>query len=212
LASSPLFSREEGFQKHLDVYEWLSSLNEEKFQKLWLPLEPDQKAVLPITLKSLKNYVPKVKHSKAVNSVDLATYLPDREARLAEIIGRFPDTEIADIARQKLNSYLEEVSDEAAMSLLSAKEALVETTDTVTIDTTGTTTVDTTGTMTVKTTETETVNKTNTPVTSSTSENSFSPVVSSGRPKVIISIGLLGLCFVVGILVWTWRKKQPVNS
>ncbi|MCP4613244.1 MAG: hypothetical protein GY845_31520 [Planctomycetes bacterium] len=212
LASSPLFSREEGLQKHLDVYEWLSSLNEEKFQKLWLPLEPDQKAILPITLKRLQNYVPNVKHSQAMNSVDLAIYLPDREARLAEIIGRFPDTEIADIARKKLNSKLEEVADEAAMSLLSANETLVETTNSVTVDTTDTAKLDKIDTATVDTTDTETVDKTDTPVTSTPSENSFSPVVSSGRPKVVIGIGFLGLCVVAGALVWTWRKKQPVNS
>lgn len=204
LASSPLFSREEGLQKHLDVYEWLSSLNEEKFQKLWLPLEPDQKAVLPITLKSLQNYVPNVKHSQAVNSVDLATYMPDREARLAEIIGRFPDTEIADIARKKLNSKLEEVADEAAMNLLSANEVIVETMDTVTVDKTDTVIADTT--------DTVTVDKTDTPVTRTSNEKSVSTVASSGLPKVAIGIGFLGLCFVAGALVWTRRKKQIVNS
>ena len=109
LASSPILSREERLQKRLDVYEWLSSLDEEKFQKFWLPLEPEQQAILPITLKSLQNYVPKVKHAQAVNSVASAAHMPDREARLAEIIGRFPDTEIADMARDLLKYQLTEV-------------------------------------------------------------------------------------------------------
>jgi hypothetical protein len=56
------------------------------------------------------------------------------------------------------------------------------------------------------------VDKADTPATSTPSENSFSPVVSSGRPKVVIGIGFLGLCFVAGVLVLTLRKKQPVNS
>lgn len=219
-ASSPLFSIEEGLQKHLDVYEWLSSLNEEKFQKIWLPLEPDQKAILPITLKRLQNHVPHVKHTMAVNSVALANHMPDREARFAEIIGRFPDTEIADLARQKLNSQLEEVADEAAMSLLSANEVIVDTTDTVTVDTTDTgivdkmdtVTVDATDTVTVDTTDTVTVDKTDTPVASTSNEKRGAPLAISGRWKVATGIGFLGLCFVAGALFWICRKKQPVNS
>lgn len=109
LASSPLFSREEALQKHLDVYEWLSSLNEEKFHKLWLPLEPDQQAILPITLKRLQNYVPNVKHTTAVNTFALVAWMPDHEARLAEIIERFPDKEIADMARDLQKFQLTEV-------------------------------------------------------------------------------------------------------
>lgn len=56
------------------------------------------------------------------------------------------------------------------------------------------------------------VDKTDTQVTSTPSEKSVSLVASSGRRKVAIGIGFLGLCFVAGALVWIWRKKQPVNS
>ena len=60
------------------------------------------------------------------------------------------------------------------------------------------------------------VDETDTPVTStssenSVSENSVSPVAFSGRPKVAIGIGFVGLCVAAGALVWTWRKKPPVN-
>ena len=54
--------------------------------------------------------------------------------------------------------------------------------------------------------------KTDTPVTSTSSGESVSPIVSSGRPKVAIGIGFVGFCVVAGTLVWTWRKKQTVNS
>lgn len=64
----------------------------------------------------------------------------------------------------------------------------------------------------VDTTDTVIVDKTDTPVTSSPSEKSVSTVASSGLPKVAIGIGFVGLCVIAGALVWTWRKKQPVNS
>lgn len=127
LASSPMLSRKESFQKRLDVYEWLSSLTEEKCKKLWLPLEPDQEAILPITFKRLQNYVPKVKHVQAVNALALAVWMPDYEARLKEIIERFPGKEIAHMAwhlqqfqsrevRQKVMRILAEYSPRHALA------------------------------------------------------------------------------------------------
>ncbi len=120
LASATSLSGEESLRRRLDVYEWLSSLDEEKLQRLWLPLEPGQKAILPITLKYLQSYVPNVKRTTAVNAVALAAHMPDRETRLAEIIGRFPDTEIAHMARRELKLLLEQVDEETFNDLTSA--------------------------------------------------------------------------------------------
>jgi hypothetical protein len=123
LASATSLSSEESLRRRLDVYEWLSSLDEEKFRKLWLPLEPEQKAILPITLKYLQSYVPNVKRTTAVNAVALAAHMPDGEARLAEIIGRFPDTEIADMARRELKRLLEQVGEETFNDVTSVSGA-----------------------------------------------------------------------------------------
>ena len=106
---SPKLSREENLKNILDVYEWLCSLTEEKCMRLWLPLEPDQKAILPITLKQLKNFVPNTRHTTAVNTLDIVIMMPDQEARLKEIIERFPGKKIAHMARDLLKYQLTEV-------------------------------------------------------------------------------------------------------
>jgi hypothetical protein len=120
LASLRFRSPEENLRRRLDVYEWLLSLNDEKFQKLWLPLEPGQKAILPITLTRLQNSVPSVKQVIAANAVASTAYMPDREAKLGEIIRRFPGTLIAGMAQEQLNAPLDKVADEVARDLIAA--------------------------------------------------------------------------------------------
>ncbi len=118
LASLRSHSPEDNLRRSLDVYEWLLSLNDEKFQKLWLPLEPGQEAILPVTLASLRNSVPGITHVIAANAVGSAAPMPDREAKLGGIIQRFPNTPIADMAREQLQAPLDKVADEAARNLI----------------------------------------------------------------------------------------------
>jgi hypothetical protein len=118
LASLRSHAPEDNWRRDLDVYEWLLSLNDEKYQKLWLPLEPGEKTIPPIMLTGLRNYVPNVTHATAVNAVASAAHRVDREAKLGEIIRRFPNTLIADMAQEQLQAPLDKVADDVAKSLI----------------------------------------------------------------------------------------------
>jgi hypothetical protein len=124
LASSGLLSREEYLRKGLDLYDWLLSVDDARLRTLWLPIEPNQTAIHPTALQSLQNTVPMARHTTAVNAIDAAAHMPDREARLAAIIQRFPKTEIADLAQRRLDTQLEELADRAVRHVESSSSTL----------------------------------------------------------------------------------------
>ena len=117
LASLPIIPAEERIRKRLDIYGWLCSLDDSKYEELWLPLEPNQEQILRGSFKQLQNLVPSLKRCEAKNIVSSASSKPNREELLLMIIQRFPNEEIADMARQKLKLPADKVADEALASL-----------------------------------------------------------------------------------------------
>ncbi len=104
LASLRESPREEILRRRLDNHEWLLSLNEDKYRKLFLPLNPGQTEIRHVSLQSLKNGVPMLIASTVMDAVAAASILPNREEHLGHIIERFPGTEIADLARKALQT------------------------------------------------------------------------------------------------------------
>jgi hypothetical protein len=117
LATSPVLPIEERIQKLLDVYEWISSFDDDKIKKNWLPLDPNQKSIRKVSLMSLQNSIPSIKYTASINAVSAAASLPNSQDILLEIIQRFPDTEIAELAREELNIPIDNIADDTLSSL-----------------------------------------------------------------------------------------------
>jgi hypothetical protein len=123
LASSPIFSEEDRIRKRLDLYEWLSSLDNTKYHKLWLPLKPDEDAIRPIVLKKLQGLVPKLKVVEAMNIVSSVSSSSNREVLLTKIINRFPGEKISELARQEIDSQGDDLSDKVITWLDGARDS-----------------------------------------------------------------------------------------
>jgi len=120
LASSGELSTQEYVRRGLDLYEWLLSLNDEKLQTQWLPLDPNQTAIPPMELESLRKGIPSIRHVAAINTTGTAAHMPDREAQFAAMIRRFPGTEMADMAQEHLKKLLGQAADAVMKDLESS--------------------------------------------------------------------------------------------
>jgi hypothetical protein len=102
MSSSPIIPNAERIKKRLETYKWLSSIDENMIKQKWLPLRPDQNEVFPLNLQQLKNLVPGLKHSEALNIINSAQFQSNKEEVLLGIIKQFPGDEIADLAREQI--------------------------------------------------------------------------------------------------------------
>jgi tetratricopeptide (TPR) repeat protein len=83
----------------LDVYEWLSSIDEEIIRKEWLPLTPDNNSPTPLQMKKLDVRYNLLSNLET-NMLSEIKHLPDVEAEglLHEIEQRFSGTEMEKLA------------------------------------------------------------------------------------------------------------------
>jgi tetratricopeptide (TPR) repeat protein len=117
LSSLPVWTDKEKFEKRMEVYGWLLSLNEKKIEKMALPVSPGETELSDLRRLANLNLIKSVKKTTAINTVDIARSMPDREIWLMKIIEAFPDAEIAEMAKQELSVPADKVSDAALESL-----------------------------------------------------------------------------------------------
>lgn len=86
----------------MDVYEWLRSIDEEKMNKLWLPLTPDDEGPSELIIRSTKNLQKSLYSTLETNIIAVIKHIPDSatESHLLEIVQRFAGTELDKLARK----------------------------------------------------------------------------------------------------------------
>jgi tetratricopeptide (TPR) repeat protein len=112
LSSLHSLPKAEKLSRALKYYEWLSSLDDEKIRSKWLPSAPGETQISSSRMRALRNSVTAAGRTLAKNTVSRAASMPNADILLAEIINRFPDRQIAEFARQKLNTRVDKLANE----------------------------------------------------------------------------------------------------
>ncbi len=113
LCSLGSLSLDELVTRGLDTYEWVSSIeiDEAKIKSKVLPNRPNEEKPDSLVITSLINLLPRIDRMVARNTVNYASFLPNSEQALSEIVKRFPGKQIADVARKELNKRADKVAD-----------------------------------------------------------------------------------------------------
>jgi len=109
--ASVLQTREEKITKRMENYEWLLSLDQAKVEELALPIAPGDAGRLEKRFPEILNYAQGVGKTTAVNIIASVRMMPDKEVWLGRIIERFPNAEIAEMARKELLSLGDKASE-----------------------------------------------------------------------------------------------------
>ena len=117
----------ERVKARIEVYKWLLSLDGNKIRKLWLPLRPDNKEPTKLQMDGTKSLVKALKICESTNIISGTKHLDrsDKEAFLSEVVRRFPNTNLGEMAvelAQKENIDLPEDSFEQMSELKEPKE------------------------------------------------------------------------------------------